>query len=191
MTNDTSRDASPVQSAHQVYSRLREKIVEHVFVGETLRSLWRRGVFDVEVLRCELDAHGYDLVMVRGHVIRHIQFKTGVRSRPQRVKVALQLADKPSGCVIWIEVDNGLEMKTFWWLGAEPGERLPDLGERRDKRIARTKEGTRPPREGHRLINGSRFRQILTIDGVLETLFGALPNGVPPDLRGIDDDVVS
>jgi len=51
--------------------------VEHVFVGEALRTLWRRGVFHVEVLRSEFDAHGYDLVMVRRRTMRHIQFKTG------------------------------------------------------------------------------------------------------------------
>jgi len=48
-----------------------------VFVGDALRTLWRRGVYDVEVLRSESDAHGYDLVMVRSRIIRHIQFKTG------------------------------------------------------------------------------------------------------------------
>jgi hypothetical protein len=127
------------------------------------------------------------LVMVRGAVVRHVQFKTGVQSRPQRVKVASALADKPGGCVIWIQVDNALDMKTYWWLGAEPREPLPDLGDRRDRRIARTKNGTRPLREGHRLVNGSEFRNIPTLDGVLEMLFGPLPVDVPPDLRGTDD----
>jgi hypothetical protein len=40
-----------------------------------LRALWCRGVFDVEVLRSEFDAHGYDLVMARGRIVRHIQLK--------------------------------------------------------------------------------------------------------------------
>src|ERR1700722_12179872 len=101
MMSETNGSRDSVNTAHYLYSSLREKIVEHVFVGEALRTLWRHGVFDAEVLRSEFDAHGYDLVMGRGKVVRHIQFKTGVRDRPQKVSVALALADKPSGCVIW------------------------------------------------------------------------------------------
>jgi hypothetical protein len=178
---------SGTDPAHSLYSRLRERIVEHVFIGEALRALWRRGVFDVEVLRGETDAHEYDLVMVRGAIVRHIQFKTGVRSKPGRVKIASALTDKQSGCVIWIQVNNDLAMKAFWWLGAGPMESLPDLGDRRDRRIARTKDGTRPAREAHRLVNGSRFRKFSTLDEVLEALFGRLPAGRPPNLPDSED----
>jgi len=99
--------------------------MEHVFVGEALRALWRRGVFDVEVLRSEFDSHGYDLVMVRSKVVRHIQFKTGVRDKPKRVSVSSALAEKPSGCVIWIQVDSRLNIKGFWWLGEGTEEAYP------------------------------------------------------------------
>lgn len=139
-------------------------------------------MFDVEVLRSEFDAHGYDLVLQRGGVVRHVQFKTGVREKPVRVSVALALADKPSGCVIWIQVDDNLQLLRFWWFGAGPTERLPLLGDRISKRIARTTEGVRPNREGHRIVNGSRFSLIGNLDGVLETLFGPLPVGSAPRL---------
>jgi len=48
------------------HSTLRERIVEHVFVGDVLRTLWRRGITDVEIVWPEFDAHGYDVVMSRG-----------------------------------------------------------------------------------------------------------------------------
>lgn len=175
--SETDRLQASVNAVHSLYSSLREKIVEHVFVGEALRALWRRGVFDAEILRSEFDAHGYDLVMGRGKTVRHIQLKTGVRDRPLPVSVPLALADKPSGCVIWIQIDNSLNMKRFWWFGAEPNEPLPSLGDRRSKRIGRTKEGIRPLREKHRIVYGSRFRPINTLDEVLEALFGPLPAG--------------
>jgi hypothetical protein len=35
---------------------------------------------NVEVLRSEFDAHGYDLVLARGHTVRHIQLKTGLQA---------------------------------------------------------------------------------------------------------------
>jgi len=68
---------------HSTHSTLRERIVEHVFVGEALRTLWRRGIVDVEVLRPEFDAHGYDLVIARGDIIRHIQLKTGTPKKTE------------------------------------------------------------------------------------------------------------
>ena len=49
--------------SHNVHSTLREQIVEHVFMGDALRRLWQLGMTDVEVLRSEFDAGGYDLVM--------------------------------------------------------------------------------------------------------------------------------
>jgi hypothetical protein len=63
------------EDRHFTHSTLRERIVEHVFVGVVLRTLWRLGVRDVEILRPEFDAHGYDVVMSRGPVVRHVQPK--------------------------------------------------------------------------------------------------------------------
>src|SRR5690606_30888271 len=94
--------------AHYHHSTLRERIVEHVFVGDALRNLWNRGIVDVEILRSEFDAHGYDLVMTRGVIVRHIQIKTGMSQRPSDVSVATALAAKPSGCVIWIRVRSDM-----------------------------------------------------------------------------------
>jgi len=68
-----------------VHSTLRERIVEHVFVGDVLRTLWKRGVTDVEILRPEFNAHGYDVVMSRGQSFG----MCSLRPRP--------LAKSPSG----------------------------------------------------------------------------------------------
>ena len=46
-------DLSGEHDAHFRHSVLRERIVEHVFIGEVLRRLWVRGITDVEVLRSE------------------------------------------------------------------------------------------------------------------------------------------
>ncbi|HEX3673682.1 MAG TPA: hypothetical protein VHU87_05365 [Rhizomicrobium sp.] len=80
------------ESVHYQKSSLREKIVEHVFIGEALRMLWRKKIFDAEILRSEFDAFGYDLVLERGDTTRHVQLKSGLgnpaelalRSRSQR-----------------------------------------------------------------------------------------------------------
>jgi hypothetical protein len=164
------------ESAHFHHSTLRERIVEHVFIGDALRLLWRRGVVDVEVLRPEFDAHGYDLVMARGRIVRHIQFKTGTARKPGEVSVARVLAEKPSGCVIWIRVDRDLTMGPFFWFGASAGEPLPVLDSYLPPlRATHNKDGVRPPRTNHRLVPGKAFAEIATLDSLLETLLGSLP----------------
>jgi len=157
-------------------SSLRERIVEHVFVGEALSTLWKRGVVDVEVLRSEFDAYGYDLVMARGDIVRHIQFKTGTARKPGDVSVSQSLASKPSGCVIWIRLEPDLKMGPFFWFGSTPGEKLPPIfGFPNPMRATANRQGERPPRKNHRLVPGNRFQPLETLDQVLEKLFGDLP----------------
>ena len=68
----------------------------------------------MEVLRSEFDAGGYDLVMCRGSVVRHIQFKVSrVGGKTAAIKASLRLTKKPSGCVLWILVTLDLELQTF------------------------------------------------------------------------------
>jgi hypothetical protein len=159
---------------HFLNSTLRERIVEHVFVGELLRRLWQRGITDVEVLRAEFDAGGYDLVLARGKVIRHVQFKTmRVGGSAKSVKLGLKLADKPSGCVLWIVLSPALEFDHFLWFGAAPGLPLPDI---QSLKVARHTKGNaagvKLERLGHRVIPLGRFTRLDTMDGVIGKLFG-------------------
>jgi hypothetical protein len=126
-------------------------------------AAWR--VADVEVLRPEFDAHGYDLVMARGPIVRHIQFKTGTSRKPVDVSVSQALAEKPSGCVIWIRVAADLDMGPFFWFGAAPGMPLPTIdGYPNPLRATHNKQGVRPLRKNHRLIPREIFRQLANLD---------------------------
>lgn len=156
-------------------STLRERIVEHIFVGDALRSLWRIKVTDVEILRSEFDAHGYDLVMARGAIVRHIQFKTGTR-KPPTISAALALGTKPSGCVIFIMLSAGLDMGPFFWFGSPPGEPLADISKfPNPTRTTPNRDGKYPPRRNHREIPYAAFERIETLEGILTKLFGPLP----------------
>jgi len=156
------------------HSALRERIVEHAFVGDALRSWWRNDVVNVEVLRPEFDAHGYDLVMARDRIIRHIQLKTGTSRKPSDVSVAQALGKKPSGCVIWIRVTEDLEMGPFFWFGGAPGEPLPAIDHFAvPLRATHNKQGVRPPRQNHRLVPGTEFEELEKLEDVLIKLFGA------------------
>ena len=97
---------------HFTHSTLRERVVEHVFVGEALRTLWRRGVFHVEVRRLDSMRTATTSSWCTGRTnARHIQFKTGTGKRPGEVSVGQALATKASGCVIWIHVNDDLEQR--------------------------------------------------------------------------------
>ena len=163
-------------SPHFIHSTLRERIVEHVFVGEVLRRLWQLDVTDVEVLRSEFDAGGYDLVMSYRKVVRHIQLKTVMLDgKAANTKVSLKLMEKPSGCVIWIILTPELQLQSYLWFGGLPGERLPDI--RKMKVAKHTKgnaKGIKAERPNLRIVPRSRFETIETLDALLCRLFGPL-----------------
>ena len=114
---------------HSEQSSYREKLLEHLFIGEILRHLWRLGVTTAEFLRPEVDSGGYDLVIACNKIIRHIQLKSSYRgAKTARQNINIRLADKPSGCVVWMIFDETtLELGPFLWYGGLPGEPLPDI----------------------------------------------------------------
>jgi hypothetical protein len=50
-------------------------------------------------------------------------------NHPGDVSIAKSLANKPSGCVVWIRIQRDLEMGPFFWFGGAPGEPLPSIEE--------------------------------------------------------------
>lgn len=88
------------EPADFLHSSLREKLLEHIFIAEILKSLWHRGRRDVEVLRAEVDRGGCDMVVDCGNVCLHIQLKA-MRAGSSTASVDLNTAllSKPSGCV--------------------------------------------------------------------------------------------
>jgi hypothetical protein len=169
-------DDQDTASNHYLHSVLRERIVEHVFVGDVLRQLWLRGVTDVEVLRSEFDAGGYDLVMGHEKVVRHVQFKTvSVDGKAARVSINMRLAEKPSGCVIWIVVNPDLSFDSYLWFGGLPGQPLPDIsGFKVTKHTKGNAEGIKLERPNHRIIPRGSFERITKLDVLLERMFGEL-----------------
>jgi len=63
-------------SAHYVESSALENLIEHLFLGELLRGLWRKDVRDLEVLRPEVDSGGYELALEFRGLTRHVQLKS-------------------------------------------------------------------------------------------------------------------
>ena len=113
-----------------LHSSLREKVLEHLFVGDLLRCLWRLGRRDIELLRAEVDYAGYDLVLECNGCVRHVQLKSSHRNAAVRtVNAHVGLTKKPSACIIWIRFNSTtMELGPFLWFGAEPGCPVPPLG---------------------------------------------------------------
>ena len=98
--------SQPPDPAHYAESSARENLIEHVFLGELLRGLWRKNVRDLEVLRPEVDNGGYDLALVFRGLTRHVQLKSSYRgARCADVTASVKLLGRPSACIVWIFFD--------------------------------------------------------------------------------------
>lgn len=161
-------------SAHSSASSIREQALSHLLIWQLIAARWRQGLHDIEVLKGEVDRGGYDIVLEAGGIVRHIQLKSTFRgSRVSEVPVNTRLLDKPSGCVIWLEVNQDtLELESYRWFGNPPGSRLPDLGSKVSRHSRGDSSGRKPERPMHRDLKRSSFTRIATADELLVRLFG-------------------
>jgi hypothetical protein len=157
---------------HSHYSSLREKVLEHLLVGELLRELWVQERRLVEVLKPEVDRGGYDLAIQLGGVIRHIQLKSS--HKPKSVSISTELAGKPSGCVVLVRFDaSSLALQEYLWFGGEPGNSLPDISAFKVAlRTTKGRGGQQVLRQGMRVVPLRQFQKLGTIGELLEKLFG-------------------
>jgi hypothetical protein len=151
------------------HSSLREKLLEHIFIAELMRSLWQQGRRDIEVLRAEVDNGGYDIVICCNGVMRHIQLKAMRRgAKTASVDIQTRLSVKSGGCVIWMEFDPAtLALGPFRWFGSKPGELMASPGDK----IARHSRGNKNARPALRTIKKGDFEVLKIIDDVCRVLF--------------------
>ena len=163
-------------AGHSVDSSLREKLLEHLFVGELLKSLWRQDRRDIEVLRAEVDRGGYDLVLECNGIVRHVQLKSSRRgAKTDSVDIQMQLTAKPCGCVVWIYFDEvSLDLGPFLWFGSEPGKCLPNLGDKLARHSKANSSGVKSLKTKHREVPRTRFVTISTMDELIARFFGFL-----------------
>lgn len=154
-----------------------EQFVEHVFVSEVLQEVWFGFHKTVEVLRSEVDAFGYDLVLECNGVMRHIQMKTSrhdAKRQHQNVNVALE--EKPCGCVVWLvreEVAESRRLKpSYLYFGGGPKEKLCLDGFKVGKHSKGDSTGLKKERPSIRLVPKSRYEKIPTTQLLVAKLFG-------------------
>ena len=111
-----------LQRVHYQHSTYREKLLEHIFLGELLQCGWlanpqRR----VDVVRPEVDDRGYDLLLECENVRRYIQLKSS-----KIIDINQMLFDLPGACVIKISygLAHGRIALLYRYFGEGPGERF-------------------------------------------------------------------
>ena len=160
---------------HSLNSSFREKIIEHLFIGELLKLSWVNGDYSLEISKPEVDNSGYDLIIEANGTLRHIQLKAAyVGAKTSRQNVHVSLASKPSGCVVWVYFDqNNLELGPFLFFGGKPGSPLPSL---KNLKVAKHTKGDagghKAERPNIRIINKGSFKRYETIKELYGVLFG-------------------
>lgn len=164
----------PTDERHFRNSTHREKLVEHLFVGELLRHLWVSGATSIEILKPEVDSSGYDIVVVKGTLVRHVQLKASIKGgRAASQNVNATLASHPSGCVVWIVVDSELKFEGYLWFGAPAGKRLPSLAKYPNARHTRgNAQGIKADRLNIKKIPKKAFTPVDTVPELAKRLFG-------------------
>ena len=161
-------------SKHFEHSSFREKLIEHLFIGEMLKLSWLKGDCQLEVMKPEVDNAGCDVVLELNNVIRHIQLKASkLGGKASRQNINTRLATKPSGCVIWIVFDEDtLKLCSFYFYGSEAGQPLNDLGNAKiAKHTKGNADGMKAERPNIRTINKGQFIKYDDIETLYKVLF--------------------
>ncbi len=160
---------------HFHHSSFREKLIEHLLIGELLKRSWKHDC-SLEISKPEVDRKGYDLVAEYGSVIRHIQLKgsyLGAKTAYQKVHVALSA--KPSGCIVWVYFnEETLELWPFCYFGGSPGAKLPSIES--FKVATHTKgnaQGHKAERPDMRKVPKGKFVKHDTVEELWDALFGS------------------
>lgn len=162
--------SSPTQ--HYTNSTEREKLIEHLFISDILKIAWLgEGSFVYEISKPEVDGYGYDLIIEKGDLIRHVQLKTKIISgKTANWKAHISLAKKRSGCIIVIMFDEQLKLGPFLFCGGSCSEGI-QLSEKIATHTKHNKEGIRGLRDNIRVMSKSAFREIATLDELLKVMF--------------------
>jgi hypothetical protein len=168
------RDAmtEKLDSHQSVY---RERLLEHLLIGDLLRYSWLHGGATLEVSQPSIDRSGHDVVLEANGVTRHIQFKSSSHvAKTARQTIHVGLAGKPSGCVVWTRFDHDtMTLGSFLFFGGAPGAALPSLDNCKVAKHARADaNGVKRERPNLRTVPLSRFVRLDGIPALYVALFG-------------------
>ncbi len=159
---------------HAQHSSYREKLIEHLFIGELLKLSWLHHSCDLEIAKPEVDNSGYDVIAEASGRVRHIQIKTSIiGGKTASQKVHTRLAEKPSGCVVWVYFDSEtMGLGPFLYFGAEAGKPMPSVTDRKiAKHTKGNKDGFKAERPNLRVLPKGLFKPFSTLEAIYAQLF--------------------
>jgi hypothetical protein len=108
-----------------VTSPMIEKILEYRFLADLTSELYQQGI-PCDVMRGDVDHHGYDLAIEANGILRHIQLKGQTHgARTGNWNFNVNLWERGSGCIVILEhKDFCREISRFKYLGGPPGQPL-------------------------------------------------------------------
>lgn len=153
------------------YSSARENLLEHVFIAELLKTCWLQEIYDVEVLRSEVDDCGYDLAIECRGTLRHLQLKsTHLQGKASRQNINVKVANKDGGCVVWMIFDADFVLRRFHFLGDENGKHELLRG-RVARRTTANSKGVKPHRQNIRVVNKAKFSELGSMKELVDEMF--------------------
>jgi hypothetical protein len=161
-------------SQHTERSSYRDKLVEHLFIGELMKLSWLHHECGLEVAKPEIDDSGYDIIAETKGLVRHIQIKTSTSSgKAANQKVHIKLLEKPSACVVWIYFnEQTMRLGPFRYFGAEAGKLMASLsGFKIGRHTKGNKDGLKAERPNIRVVPKGSFKKIDCIEGIYAQLF--------------------
>ena len=167
--------------SHQ--SVYRERLLEHLLIGDLLRHAWLHGGATLDVSQPAIDRSGHDVVLEANGVTRHVQLKSSSHlAKTARQTIHVGLGSKPSGCVVWTRFDHAtMTLGPFLFFGGAPGAALPSLDGCKVARHARGgADGVKKERPNLRTVPLSRFVRLDGIPALYAALFGDAHRHAPP-----------
>jgi hypothetical protein len=160
---------------HSEHSTYREKLIEHLFIGELLKLSWLNRTYSLEVARPEVDRSGYDVVLEANGITRHVQLKAAhTDSTVRKQKIHTLLGRKPSGCVVVIMFNDTLQLGPYLFFGGMPGSPLPPMDQFKVAKHAKANaQGQKALRTNLREVPHSAFAKTASIEELYRHLFGS------------------
>jgi len=156
-----------------------ENVLRHAFLAELSCLVWENDPFDsLKISNAEVDDCGYDVVLARGNVVRHVQLKQAHdEKKPQKFSVRVSFATLPGSCLVVIShALADLRPTSYAFYGGGPSDEMPYIEAHRTTKASgrRTADGNRVLRLNYRDAPYSRFKRGLTAKELLDELFPPL-----------------
>ena len=162
---------------HTHFSSYREKLIEHLFLGDLLKLSWLKYKCSLEIARPEVDNSGYDAIAEANGIVRHIQIKTSVvggKTASQKIHRKLAVSPAPA-------CSGSTSMKRQWNSGRTCTSAHRNLAGqwkalsvvRRPSTPRATKMGSKQSERTYASPKGA-FSRLSSLEAVYEQLFGVV-----------------